>query len=44
MSVSLKHPGFYEEREWRIIYFPEMERSSVIEEAVASVRGVPQII
>lgn len=44
MSVSLKHPGFYEEREWRIIYFPEMERSGVIEEAVASVRGVPQII
>lgn len=44
MSVSLKHPGFYEEREWRIIYFPEMERSAVIEEAVTSVRGVPQII
>jgi len=44
LSVSLKHPGFYEEREWRVIYFPEMEKSEVIEEAVASVRGIPQIV
>lgn len=44
MSVSLKHPGFFEEREWRIIYFPEMERSAVIEEDVATVRGIPQIV
>ncbi len=44
MSVSLKHPGFFEEREWRIIYFPEMERSTVIEEDVAAVRGIPQIV
>ena len=44
MAVSLKHPAFHEEREWRIVYFPEMEKSRVIEEHVESVNGIPQVI
>jgi Protein of unknown function (DUF2971) len=44
MAVSLKHPAFHEEREWRIVYFPEMFKSEVIEECVETVRGIPQVI
>lgn len=44
MAVSLKHPAFDEEREWRIVYFPEMAKSDAIEEVVESIRGIPQIV
>ena len=44
MAVSLKHPAFHEEREWRIVYFPEMARSPIIEERVESINSVPQVI
>lgn len=44
MAVSLKHPAFDEEREWRIVYFPEMAKSDVIEQSVESIRGIPQIV
>ncbi len=44
LSVSLKHPGFHEEKEWRVIYFPEIDRSPAIEQSVENVRGVPQIV
>ena len=44
MAVSLKHPAFHEEREWRIVYFPEMARSNVIEEKVESINGLPQVV
>lgn len=44
MAVSLKHPAFSEEREWRIIYLPDLWKSEIIEESVEVVSGVPQVI
>lgn len=44
LAVGLKHPAFVEEREWRVIYIPSMDRSPVIEEAVESVGGLPQVV
>lgn len=44
MAVGLKHPAFEEEREWRIIYIPEMGESEAIVESVESIRGLPQIV
>lgn len=44
LAVSLKHPAFQEEREWRVIYLPPIARSPVIHEAVESIGGVPQIV
>lgn len=42
--LGTKHPAFSEEREWRVIYSPNLELSPVIEAIVHPVRGVPQII
>jgi hypothetical protein len=44
LAVGCKHPGFHEEREWRIIYIPEMWKSEAIKQEVESVRGLPQLI
>jgi hypothetical protein len=44
LAVGCKHPGFHEEREWRIIYIPEMWKSQVITQAVETIRGLPQIV
>lgn len=44
MAVGLKHPAFIEEREWRVIYIPSMERSPIIGEHVESVGGLPQVV
>jgi hypothetical protein len=38
--VCLKHEGFHEEREWRIIYSPRRAPSSFIESAIEVVSGV----
>lgn len=38
---SLKHPGFVEEREWRIIYHEELGR---LPYDLVSVDGVPQVV
>jgi hypothetical protein len=43
-AVSLKHIGFSEEREWRVIYFPEIKRSNLIVPMIETVGGVPQMI
>lgn len=40
--LCTKHPGFLEEREWRIIYSPAMHKSDVIKESIESIAGVPQ--
>ena len=40
--LSTKHPGFAEEREWRIVYCPNIWESSFLEEFYTSVNGVPQ--
>jgi hypothetical protein len=43
-AVSLKHVGFIEEREWRVIYIPDVHRSNLIVSAIEVIGGVPQII
>lgn len=43
-ALSTKHPGFAEEREWRVIYSPTMWNSARIQCSVTSVGGVPQRI
>jgi len=42
--TSMKHPGFHEEREWRVIYLPTMTPSPLIERAVETIAGVPQVV
>lgn len=44
LAVGLKHPAFVEEKEWRVIYLPSMGKSPVIEQAVESVGGLPQVV
>jgi len=43
-ALNLKHVGFKEEREWRIIYLPEQNPSKLIKRDVETINGVPQII
>lgn len=42
--VCLKHEGFKEEREWRIIYSPKRMESPVISSAIEVIDGVPQTV
>lgn len=42
--LCTKHPGFREEREWRIVYAPHINRSERIKESVELIRGIPQIV
>ncbi|WP_210209463.1 DUF2971 domain-containing protein [Notoacmeibacter ruber] len=42
--LCTKHPGFKEEREWRIVYSPELASSDRIKKSVELVRGVPQFV
>jgi hypothetical protein len=42
--LCTKHPGFAEEREWRIVYAPSFGKSEKIKETVELIRGVPQIV
>lgn len=41
-SLSVKHPGFAEEREWRLVKAPPFGKSSHIEQTIEVVRGIPQ--
>jgi hypothetical protein len=43
-AASMKHPGFKEEQEWRLIHLPKQSPSKVLEESVETINGVPQII
>lgn len=44
-ALCMKHPGFEEEREWRVFYSPTMEgKSAWIEPSIETVGGVPQHI
>jgi hypothetical protein len=43
-AVSTKHPGFSEEKEWRVIYLPSVEKSPHLTRAVRSIKGMPQVI
>lgn len=42
--VCLKHEGFVEEREWRIIYYPKRLYTPLIPPASEVIDGVPQIV
>ncbi len=42
--LGIKHPGFKEEQEWRLVYSPLMEDSSIINHDVCVVNGIPQKI
>lgn len=44
--VSIKHQGFKEEQEWRMVYIPSMEPepSAIIKKDIRAVNGVPQQI
>ena len=45
VSVTcLKHEGFHEEREWRVIYGPERAPSSFMQSSIEVVGGIPQIV
>ncbi len=40
----MKHEGFHEEREWRVVYGPKRNASPLMETATEAIGGVPQII
>lgn len=42
--LCTKHPGFAEEREWRVIASPQMFPSPLLRASVEVVRGVPQTV
>ncbi|MEY1555202.1 DUF2971 domain-containing protein [Yoonia sp. R2331] len=42
LSISIKHPGFSEEREWRILYAPWLISDDEIESRVVDIGGIPQ--
>lgn len=44
LALSTKHPGFQEEREWRVTYSPHLGPSPVIRSKVEAVRGTPQLV
>lgn len=41
-ALCTKHPGFSEEREWRVIHCPGLEPSPYLARTIELVRGVPQ--
>jgi hypothetical protein len=43
-TVSIKHIGFEEEKEWRIVYFPRANPSKIIKSSTETISGIPQII
>jgi hypothetical protein len=40
--LCTKHPGFIEEREWRVIHAPQFEKSTRLTVAIESIGGTPQ--
>jgi hypothetical protein len=42
--LCLKHEGFHEEREWRVIHAPRRTPSSIMESSTEVIKGVPQIV
>lgn len=43
-SVGLKHPGFSEEQEWRVVHSPLLYPSDRMKSSVEVIRGVPQTV
>ena len=46
LSVTVKHPGFVEEKEWRLVYLPKIYPSKVMDENARAecLSGIPQKI
>jgi hypothetical protein len=42
--VCLKHEGFREEREWRVIYAPRRSPSAFVGSSTEVVSGIPQVV
>lgn len=42
LTISTKHPGFAEEREWRIVYEPNIQKSQHMKEDYIEIHGIPQ--
>lgn len=42
--LCTKHPGFKEEREWRVVASPTMHPSQLLKSSVEVVRGIPQTV
>jgi hypothetical protein len=42
--ACLKHEGFREEREWRVIYSPHRLHSDLIDSSIETIGGVPQVV
>ena len=43
-ALCTKHPGFAEEKEWRVVYCPSLEQSSHLTKELRAVNGLPQCI
>jgi hypothetical protein len=43
-ALCTKHPGFAEEKEWRVVYCPSMEESRHITRELVTFKGLPQMI
>ena len=43
-SLCTKHPGFREEREWRVVYSPKLEKSDRLVRDIQVIGGTPQPI
>jgi hypothetical protein len=43
-ALSTKHPAFEEEKEWRVLYGPTLEKSPWITSDVIALNGVPQLV
>ncbi|SDW39364.1 Protein of unknown function [Albimonas donghaensis] len=42
LVISLKHPGFCEEREWRVYCQPRFEKAPPMQKEIETIGGVPQ--
>jgi len=42
LTINVKHPGFKEEREWRISYTPVYRKSDIMTSKIVSIGGMPQ--
>ncbi len=43
-AICIKHHGFEEEREWRVIYLPGLFPSEHMKQSSVTIAGVPQIV
>ena len=42
--ICTKHPGFNEEREWRVVFSPSIQDSKYISSSIENISGTPQIV